>query len=98
MIKYIGSKRRLVPVLGELFEASGATTALVSSALLAQTTSPPNGAATTYSHNTVIGSLHEGGTHGLLADGSVRFLGENMDLSIVLRLGAKNDGEVIGEF
>ena len=28
MIKYLGSKRRLVPVLGELFEASGARTAL----------------------------------------------------------------------
>lgn len=28
MIKYIGSKRRLIPVLGALFEASGATTAL----------------------------------------------------------------------
>ena len=28
MIKYLGSKRRLVPVLGELFERSGATTAL----------------------------------------------------------------------
>lgn len=28
MIKYLGSKRRLVPVLGELFGASGATTAL----------------------------------------------------------------------
>ena len=28
VIKYLGSKRRLVPVLGELFEASGARTAL----------------------------------------------------------------------
>lgn len=28
MIKYIGSKRRLVPVLGEMFSASGASTAL----------------------------------------------------------------------
>ena len=28
MIKYLGSKRRLVPVLGELLERSGATTAL----------------------------------------------------------------------
>jgi len=28
MIKYIGSKRRLVPILGDLFTASGATTAL----------------------------------------------------------------------
>lgn len=28
MIKYLGSKRRLVPVLGELFSRSGATTAL----------------------------------------------------------------------
>ncbi len=28
MIKYLGSKRRLVPVLGEMFTASGARTAL----------------------------------------------------------------------
>lgn len=28
MIKYIGSKRRLVPVLGQMFSASGASTAL----------------------------------------------------------------------
>ena len=28
MIKYIGSKRRLVPVLGDMLTASGATTAL----------------------------------------------------------------------
>ena len=28
MIKYLGSKRRLVPVLGELFDRSGARTAL----------------------------------------------------------------------
>ncbi len=28
LIKYLGSKRRLVPVLGRLFEASGARTAL----------------------------------------------------------------------
>ncbi|MGH9028142.1 MAG: DNA adenine methylase, partial [Acidimicrobiales bacterium] len=28
MIKYLGSKRRLVPVLSELFERSGATSAL----------------------------------------------------------------------
>lgn len=63
-----------------------------------KTTSPPNGAQTTYTHNTVINSFHVGGAHGLLADGSVRFLSENMNLPTLLQLGAKDDGQVIGEF
>ncbi|MCA9116768.1 MAG: DUF1559 domain-containing protein [Planctomycetaceae bacterium] len=62
------------------------------------TASPPNGANTTYSHNTIINSFHEGGTHALLADGAVKFLSENMNLTTLLRLGAKDDGEVLGEF
>ena len=62
------------------------------------TSSPPNGASTTYSHNTIINSFHEGGTHGLLADGGVRFLSENMNLTTLLRLGAKDDGAVVGEW
>lgn len=60
--------------------------------------SPQNGANITYGHNTIINSFHAGGTYGLLADGSVRFLSENMNRDTMLRLGAKDDGQVLGEF
>ena len=60
--------------------------------------SSSGGAATSYASNTIINSFHEGGTHGLLADGAVRFLSENMDLNTLLELGAKNDGQVLGEY
>jgi len=76
----------------------GAGTTTLRYAINLKTTSPPNGTASTYSHNTVIGSFHVGGTQVLLADGSVRFLSENMDLLTLLNLGAKDDGNVIGEF
>jgi hypothetical protein len=33
-----------------------------------------------------------------MADGSVRFLSDNMDLTTLLQLGAANDGQVVGEF
>jgi len=45
-----------------------------------------------------IGSHHTGGAHVLLADGSVRFLSENMDLLTLWRVGDRADGAVIGEF
>jgi hypothetical protein len=44
------------------------------------------------------GSTHTGGCHGLLADGTVRFLSENMDLNIQNRLFYQADGNTIGEF
>lgn len=43
-------------------------------------------------------SLHPGGAHALLCDGSVRFLGENIDIFVMLSLVTKNEGEVVGEF
>lgn len=46
----------------------------------------------TYSSN------HTGGAQFALADGSVRFLSENMDLQTLANLGAMRDGQVIGEF
>lgn len=76
----------------------GAGTTTLRFAINLKTTSPPNGAATAYSHNTVIGSFHVGGTHGLLADGSVHFLSDKMSLTTLLNLGARNDGQVLGQF
>ncbi|MBI1346079.1 DUF1559 domain-containing protein [bacterium] len=43
-------------------------------------------------------SLHTGGCHALLGDGSVKFLSENLDLQIIRRLCDPADGETIGDF
>jgi prepilin-type N-terminal cleavage/methylation domain-containing protein len=43
-------------------------------------------------------SRHVGGVQGLLADGSVRFFSENLDILTWQRLGARADGAVLGEF
>ena len=43
-------------------------------------------------------SPHSGGVHGLLADGSVRFLGQNMALWTLKSLACRNDGQIVGEF
>tara|TARA_E500000305_G_scaffold109193_1_gene113561 strand:- start:410 stop:1156 length:747 start_codon:yes stop_codon:yes gene_type:complete len=43
-------------------------------------------------------SRHQGGVQALLADGSVRFVSENIHQETWQNLGARNDGKVIGEF
>jgi prepilin-type N-terminal cleavage/methylation domain-containing protein len=43
-------------------------------------------------------SFHVGGVHTVLADGSVRFLSENIDRDTFFLLYGGNDGLVIGEF
>ncbi len=43
-------------------------------------------------------SLHVGGTHALMGDGTVRFISENVDFNTVRKLCSRADGEVIGEF
>ncbi|MFO1004693.1 MAG: DUF1559 domain-containing protein [Planctomycetaceae bacterium] len=43
-------------------------------------------------------SMHTGGVHFVLGDGSVRFLSENTDGAIYQRLAQMADGEVVGEF
>jgi prepilin-type N-terminal cleavage/methylation domain-containing protein len=43
-------------------------------------------------------SYHIGGAQVCLADGSVRFLSQNMNLSTLKSLGAMNDAAVLGEF
>ena len=43
-------------------------------------------------------SEHTGGVHAMLADGSVRFISENLSLIIWQAIGNRNDGQVVGEF
>ena len=40
------------------------------------------------------GSDHAGGAHFGIADGSVRFISENIDTNLFDKLGAMNDGRV----
>jgi len=48
--------------------------------------------------NNGIFSAHKGGSQVVLADGSVRFLSENMNLFTLKCLATRDDGEVIGEY
>ena len=43
-------------------------------------------------------SYHTGGAQIALADGSVRFISENIDNETWVRVGVRNDGKVVGEF
>jgi prepilin-type N-terminal cleavage/methylation domain-containing protein/prepilin-type processing-associated H-X9-DG protein len=43
-------------------------------------------------------SRHTGGVHTLLADGSVKFVSDNVDNTTWQRAGARADGNVLGEF
>jgi prepilin-type processing-associated H-X9-DG protein len=43
-------------------------------------------------------SMHSGGVHIVLGDGSVRFISEAIDHNTVRRLGLPKEGEVVGEF
>jgi len=52
----------------------------------------------TYLPNTPLTSAHTGGIHGLLADGSVRFISDNINMETMRRLAARADGFVVGEF
>ncbi len=43
-------------------------------------------------------SAHVGGAQFLLADGSVRFISQNIDYNTYQNIGTRNDGKVVGEF
>jgi len=60
--------------------------------------SPGAGATLAYGPNTIVNSFHTGGIHALIADGSVRFISENISMNTLLMLGARDDGNVTGEF
>jgi prepilin-type N-terminal cleavage/methylation domain-containing protein len=44
------------------------------------------------------GSLHTGGCHGLMGDGSVRFISQNVNNQTLLNLHRMNDGNALGSF
>ena len=43
-------------------------------------------------------SLHTGGVHALMGDGSARFISSNVDFNTWQRLGSISDGQAIGDF
>lgn len=45
-----------------------------------------------------VGSMHPGGAHVCLADGSVRFMSENTDGTLLNRVAFMADGETVGEW
>ncbi len=46
----------------------------------------------------VFSSFHDGGAHFLMGDGAVRFISENINLTLYQRLSQIADGNTIGEF
>ncbi|MDB5339966.1 MAG: hypothetical protein JWN70_5585 [Planctomycetaceae bacterium] len=53
---------------------------------------------TTGNNNLSFRSLHTGGAHVVLGDGSVRFISSNINTLLFNYLGARADGNVIGDF
>ena len=56
------------------------------------------GGAGSRGQTTGFGSMHTGGCHFLMGDGTVRFISDNIDIGILRYLSMVNDGNVIGEF
>ena len=56
---------------------------------------PPN---SPLGHTDQMQSLHTGGAHILLGDGSVRFISDTVNLGIWAALSSRNGGEVLGDF
>ncbi len=48
--------------------------------------------------NTALTSHHVGGAHVLMTDGAVRFIGENVDFTNLMRMASKDEGHVVSDF
>lgn len=58
----------------------------------------PGGTGNNTGTNFPISSQHVGGAHVLMADGSVRFLSQNLDFHTLVRLAVGSDNDPVGEF
>jgi prepilin-type N-terminal cleavage/methylation domain-containing protein len=56
------------------------------------------GVGDNFGSNNPLNSAHTGGIQGLLGDGSVRFISDNIDMLTLRLLCSRNDGQVLGEF
>jgi hypothetical protein len=56
------------------------------------------GVGDNFGSNNPLNSAHTGGIQGLLGDGSVRFISDNIDMLTLRLLCSRNDGRVMGEF
>ncbi|WP_439620658.1 DUF1559 family PulG-like putative transporter [Gemmata sp.] len=57
-----------------------------------------SGADYPHSMNTTLNSFHVGGVNTLLADGAVRWLSDNVTSATLLRLCARDDGQLISDY
>lgn len=95
-------------------DATGACPSSINHSVLSATYDGINNVAHSYTHEEAIrrggavrahsghmmgfSSWHTGGCHMGFADGSIRFLSENIDTRTYRLLGPKDDGEILGEF
>ncbi|MES2788710.1 MAG: DUF1559 domain-containing protein [Planctomycetota bacterium] len=57
----------------------------------------PAGSDASYMGNTILNSEHIGGIHALFTDGSVRFVGDNMNFASFQKLCVRDDGQVVSD-
>lgn len=61
-------------------------------------TTTASGSDNTWDFNTILNSYHPGGIQATLADGSTRFISDDIDFDNLLRLAAMDDKQVIGDY
>jgi len=56
------------------------------------------GSTNPWDPNTILNSFHTGGIHGLLTDGSVRFVSQNVDFTVLRNICSRGDGVPVGDY